>query len=334
MSKLSTITDVSGLHVQIQKGADVSNIIVDAPLTNTTIAYLQDQKVFIADQVFPKIDVPLIRGTYFQFDKQTFMSNNAGTWRPGTQMNVTRLDVNHDNTYRCEYHAVGFQLPEDMETATKPLDMVNASAEVVGRNLLLDRENMFTSKFFQSSVWSHQFTNADFTAWSDGASSNPIDDVVTMQMAVFDQTGFMPNVMICPLAVYKQLQKHPLIQNMFRFTQVPYMSVLNEEAMAKIFGVERILVPQAVMYPTETTPQPTALFGKNVWLGYVTKNPGLYSNSAGYMFSYTGGTAGLDTAVRVVPDQMTLAKFVQGIQCYDMKVINSDLGAYFTGAAV
>jgi hypothetical protein len=154
-----------------------------------------------------------------------------------------------------------------------------------------------------------------------------------MQMDVFDTTGFMPNVMICPLNVYKALQKHPLIQNMFRYTQVPYMSILKEEAMAKILGLERILVPQAVGYPTENSATPTPLFGKNIWIGYVTKQPGLYSNSAGYIFSYTGGTAGLDTAVRVVPDQMTLAKFVQGIQCYDMAIINNDLGGYFTGAS-
>jgi hypothetical protein len=330
-----TITDTrTGMPVTVTKGADISNIVVDAPLTNTTIAYLQDQTSFIADRVFPRIEVPLIRGTYFTFDKHTFMSNNASKWKPGTMMNVTRLDVDHNNVYKCDYHAVGFQLPEDMQTATKPLDMTSAAAEVVARNLLLDRESMFVNNFFTDKAWSNNFTTKDFPPWSDMDSSNPINDVVTMQLKVFDQTGFMPQVGIIPLYVFKQLQKNPLIQNMFRYTMVPTMNVLNEDAMAKILGLEKIIVPQAVGYATETSPTPTALFGKDVWIGYVANNPGLYTNSAGYMFSYTGGTAGLETAVRVVPDQMTLAQFVQGIQCYDMKVINSDLGAFYTGAAV
>ncbi len=332
---MATIADAqTGIPVSITKGADVSNIIVDAPLTNTTIAYLQDQKVFIADQVFPKIDVPLIRGTYFTFDKHTFMTNNGGKWRPGTQMNVTRLDVDHTATYRCEYHAVGFQLPEDLQTATKPLDMTQASAEVVARNLLLDREQTFVNKFYVAGAWAaaNQYTTADFAAWSDGSASNPIQDVATMKYNVFKSTGFMPNTIILPLGVYMALQVHPLIQNMFRYTAVPYVSTLNEEAMAKLFGLDKVLVPQSVGYTTETATTPTPLFGKDVWMGYVAPNPGLYTNSSGYAFSYTSGTGGLDTAVRVVPDNMTLAQFVQGIQCYDLEIINNDLGAFFTGA--
>jgi hypothetical protein len=332
---MATIADAqTGIPVSISKGADVSNIIVDAPLTNTTIAYLQDQKVFIADKVFPKINVPLIRGTYFTFDKKTFMSNNGAKWRPGTQMNVTRLDVDHTATYRCEYHAVGFQLPEDLQTATKPLDMTQAAAEVVARNLLLDREQTFASKYFVATAWAaaNRFTTSSFPAWSDGSASNPIQDVNTMKLTVFDATGFMPNTMILPLSVYMALQVHPLIRDAFKYTQVPTMSVLNEQAMANLFGMETVLVPQSVGYATETATAPTALFGKNVWMGYVAPSPGLYTNSAGYAFSYTSGTGGLDTAVRVVPDNMTLAQFVQGIQCYDMEIINNDLGAFFTGA--
>jgi len=34
-----------------------SAVHIDAPLTNLTIAFLQDANVFIADRVFPKVSV-------------------------------------------------------------------------------------------------------------------------------------------------------------------------------------------------------------------------------------------------------------------------------------
>lgn len=320
----------TGTPLTITKGADIRDIIVDAPLTNMTIAYLQDQNAFVADKIFPRIDVPFIRGTYFTFDKHTFMSNNASTWKPGTAMNVTRLDVDHNNVYRCDYHAVGFQLPEDLQNATKPLDMTNAASEVVARNLLLDREMTFVVRYFNEDTWASKFTTKDFPAWSDGAKSNPLNDIASMQLAVFEKTGFMPQTAIIPMGVFKMLQRHPVIQKLFRHSSVPTMNQFTEDAMAQLLGLEKIYVPQAVGY-LPGNDNPTPVFPKSVWVGYVAPNPGLYTNSAGYSFSYTSGTAGLDTVVRVVPDNMTLAQFVQGIQCYDMKVVNADLGAFFSG---
>ena len=45
-----------------------SQVHIDAPLTNLTLAYLQSQDTFIADKVFPTVDVQKQSDKYYKYN--------------------------------------------------------------------------------------------------------------------------------------------------------------------------------------------------------------------------------------------------------------------------
>ena len=54
-----------------------SDVHVNQPLTNISVAFLQDQEEFISDRVFPNIPVPKNSDRYFQFPKGNWFRTEA-----------------------------------------------------------------------------------------------------------------------------------------------------------------------------------------------------------------------------------------------------------------
>ena len=49
-----------------------SDVHVNAPLTNVSIAYVQDNNKFISSKVFPLVNVPKQSDLYFTYDQGDF----------------------------------------------------------------------------------------------------------------------------------------------------------------------------------------------------------------------------------------------------------------------
>ena len=52
-----------------------SQVHIDQPLTNLTIAYLQSQDNFIADKVFPNVAVDKKTNKFYEYDRENFFRN-------------------------------------------------------------------------------------------------------------------------------------------------------------------------------------------------------------------------------------------------------------------
>ena len=55
----------------------LSQVHIDAALTNISTAYAQDAKNFVASQVFPTVPVSNKPDKYFTYDKSDFRRNEA-----------------------------------------------------------------------------------------------------------------------------------------------------------------------------------------------------------------------------------------------------------------
>ena len=65
-----------------------SSVHIDAPLTNLTIAYVQDQTNFVADKVFPTVSVERQSDKYYEYDRANMnRSGDVKKLAPRTEVN-------------------------------------------------------------------------------------------------------------------------------------------------------------------------------------------------------------------------------------------------------
>ena len=91
-----------------------SSVHVDQPLTNLTIAYLQDQAGFIADKVFPRVAVSNKTNKYYIYNRADF--NRAGQVQlraPRTKAPVVGMSLSLD-TYSADVYSLATNF--DFET--------------------------------------------------------------------------------------------------------------------------------------------------------------------------------------------------------------------------
>jgi len=104
--------------------------------------------------------------------------------------------------------------------------------------------------------------------------------------------------------------------------------------MGSLFDIDRVLVAKAVKATNNEggTAAYDFTHGKNALLCYSAPSPGLLQPSAGYVMSWTGVSGGLGATIGT--SRLRLDAFradrIEAETAFDMKVIGSDLGYFFS----
>jgi hypothetical protein len=318
----------------VAKGVDVSDIHVDRPLSNFTIAYVQSQDEFIGGDWFKVLPVDQISGKFYKYDKNSFFQMMAKPWVPGSNMAQATWDMSTPGTFSCNFKACEMAIPAHLSMAAdQAINIDRSVTDIVTRKILLDREYTIASNFFVGTAWlaANRYTTNDFSTWDQYDISSPLEDFKTMKSQVYTQGGIEPNTAVMSYAVYETLRLHPEIKNIYKYTSP---ANLTTQQIAQALGLKNILVGKAkYMSSAEGVTEVMAdMWGKHCWVGYVPPSMGPMTPAPGAIFSWTGMTAGFETAIERVPDRRTHADYVQAFNCVDTQVTASDLGAFFTGA--
>jgi hypothetical protein len=330
------MTDVETMQAQteIVKGIDVSDVHVDAPLSNMSLAYMQDTSEYIASKWFPVLSVSQISGVYFKYALRTFFENPTKKWTPGSKMAGGVMNMDTRGTYSAQFRAYEYPLPAHLAAAQDSMVMLErAVTEKVTRALLLDREIQIAGDFFTTGKWTKEYTGASsgtYTYWNDYANSDLLANVKQAKLDVKGQSGMTPNTFVVNEQTYEAIRLHPQLKEIYKYTQP---AIMTDELIARAVGLDKLLNGQAVyMSSIEGATDTLAyVWGKNAFVGYVAPQVGLMTPTAGVIFSYTGMTAGFDPAIERVPDRRTHADFFQAYSCYDDKQIADPLGSLFYG---
>jgi hypothetical protein len=322
----------------IQKGIDVSDIHVDKPASNFSLAYRQGQDEFIADKWAPILPVEEIAGNYYKFNKETFYRDRAKPWTPGSGMAQGAFDVDHTSTYSCNFYAYEHPLPVHLNAAADSvLNLERSVNEIVTAVMQLNREINIAAEYFKAAAWTTTYTGTTATAtgtnfiyMDDYVNSNPRKVFKDIRIAVKKLTGITPNTVVMSEQGLEALRLHPQLLEMHRALEVP---ILNDQQIATDLGFSKMLVGKAMKVTSEEgdTTVLDWIYGKNAWVGYVQPRPALMAPSSMYTMSWNKALGGFDTALEVVPDRRTHANYYQGFQCYDPVVVSADLGAFMTG---
>lgn len=324
-----------------------NDVHIAAALTNVSVAYLQDQTVYVADKIFPPVPVQHQTDVYFVWTKADFFRDEAqiradGVESAGTGMGLTT------QTYSAKVWALHQDIGAQVRNNADPaVDVDVASTRMLMQKMLIRRDRVFMSTYVKTGVWGTDITGvaaapsaSQTVYWSDDANGDPFTDLATGVTTVLKNTGLMPNVLLLNWDVYQALRKHPLVIDRIKYTNPAFAGKITPELLAQAFDIERIVVSQGVYNSAGEglTASMGFMMAKSALLVHVPPSPGLMTPSAGYTFGWTGliplNTMGV--AVYQIPMPWRGIQTIRN-ECemaFDMQVVGSDLGYFYSGIVV
>ncbi len=308
-----------------------SDVHVDGPLTNISVAFLQDADNFVADRVFPNIPVNHQSDVYYTYPKGEFNRDDMQLRAPGTESAGANYRLGTD-TYSAPVRALHKDIADQVRAnADSPLSPDREATEFLTGKALINREVNFAANYFQAGIW-----DTDVTAglnWDDAAST-PIADVRVGVRTVLQNTGFKPNTMVMGRECWDILVDHPDLVGRLDRGQTSGPARVLRDAIAALFEIDQVLVMEAIQNTAGKGLADNHSFigtGVDALLVYSAPNPGLMVPSAGYTFSWNGFLGASQNGMRMKRFRMDHLESdrIEIDQAYDQKLVASELGYFF-----
>lgn len=332
----------NGNMVQVYKTipamGDVHN---NVPLTMFSEAYQQGDSAFIASRAFPTVPVTKQSDIYYIWSRKDFNRDEARKRAPGTPVQRGGQGLS-TGSYSCDVWEWGSDIPDEVRANSDPgVNLDTAKTAYVMNVLNIKKEREFAGTFLGTSIWGTDITGvasgpsgSQVVQWNASAST-PVADVEAGKMAVLLATGMKPNTLVLGAQVRSKLNTNADIIARINYGQTPGgPAIVTDAALAKVFGVDRILVSEAI-YNTAAegaTESNAFIAGKVALLCYSNPSPGLLSASAGMTFAWSGfpGASAAGTLIRTQRDDKAYTDLIDGFMSFDQKVTAAALGYFFT----
>jgi hypothetical protein len=325
-----------------------SDVHVNAPLTNISVAYMQKAENFIAHRVFPKVPVMKQSDRYYVYTRADFNRREDTKRGDGAESSGSGYNVDNTPTYFCDVYAhhkdVSDRIRKNSDAAHDPDD---AAARFVAQKLMIDKEADWANSYFKAGVW----TGGDIAGvasspnssqaihWDDQTSGTPIENVDTGKTAVLEATGMEPNTLVLGAHVYKALKNNPDIIDRIKYSggvSPDRPAMVTPQLLAQLFGVDRVLVAKSIQNTAVegATEASSFILGKHALLVYSAETPNLMEPSGGYTFTwdqYTGVTNDFGMAMSQFRMDARKSDRNEGEMCYDHKLVAADVGYFWSG---
>jgi hypothetical protein len=319
------------------------DVHVNTPLTNISIAFLQNAANFVSSRVFPNIPVTKQSDRYYVYERGDFNRDEMAERAPATESVGGGYKLDNTPTYFANRFSFHKDIPDEVRAnADAVLNPDREATAYVTHKALIKREKLFVQKFFQAGLWGVDYTGvssnpsgANILQWGD-ANSTPIETVRAAKRSIAERTGFEPNKLVLGRAVYDALLDHPDIIDRLKYGQTAGAAAnTSTNDLASLFKVDEILVMNAVENTAKEGAAASHAFigGKNALLCHAATAPGLMTPTAGYTFSWTGllGAGGEGNRIKSFRMEQLGADRIEIDMCFDQKLVSADLGQFFSG---
>ena len=318
------------------------DVHVDRPLTQLSIAYLQKADSFVADRVFPVVNVKSQSDSYFLFDRGDFFRDEMELNAPGAVAAEANYKLSTAD-YRCEVWKLAKALADQVRANyDSPLQADREMTEFLTLKGLIRKEKLFVSQYFTSGLWTGDLTGVtgapganQFQFWNEAAST-PIEDIRLGKRTVHGRTGYMPNKLVIGREVYDALLDHPDIVGRLDRGQTSGPAIVMKQNLAALFELEEILVMDGIENTAAegNTDVMARIGGKAALLVYAAPAPGLMVPSGGYTFAWQGllGSGALGTRMRKMRDDRAEADRLEITMAFVHKLVSADLGQFYITA--
>lgn len=280
------------------------NQSVSPMLTNIASNFIPKMTDFIGKSVFPNVPVASATGTYNIWLQDDFMRRSMKKLANAEPTPIGGFSTDK-GTYAVARYGLGANytaqdLAEARRGGTNEQMLINNKVWYVTYQAVQELELQTATLITTSGNWDLAVTGVttgavagtSFLQW-DQPTSQPIDDVMDLMERMRLATGRAPNKMIIPQVVWISLRKNPQLLSRIIYDgqqTKPAQVTLNQ--LQQLFEIDNILIAKGVYNSAAegATKSNGYIWGKFVWLGYVTDVPSVNEPSAGYHFSWVGDT--------------------------------------------
>lgn len=312
---------------------------VNVPLTNFSVAYMQEQDNFIAHRAFPVVSVPQQSNRYYVYNRADWNRAEARVRAPATESAGGGWTLTTD-TYFAEVWGIHKDNSEqDYANADTVFNLDSDATRWVTQQMLLRQDIEFVNAFFGTGKWTGDQTGVaaapaanQFLQWND-ANSTPVKDIRAQVTNIALRTGgFRPNTLILGPQTYQTLLDNPSIVNRI---QNSTGGMVTTQLLAQLFDVERVLVAWSVQNTAAEGAAESSAFmlGKGALLVYSSPTAALRQPTAGIIFAWSGnfGATGGVRIKRFAMDELSAIR-IEGESWFDMKLVDGALGVFFATA--
>jgi hypothetical protein len=262
----------------------LNQLHVDEALTQISIAYRN--QAFVAEEVLPVVPVMKKNDVFFKFSKQHFRSYKDA-YAAGQRAQQIEVDLDARGFYMADGHALEDSITDDeREQADPGAQLEVEKTEKLTNIIALNEEIYLFTQVITSSNITQNSTLSGTSQWSDYINSDPVTEVLKQRRTVQQQIGDFPNHLLLSQTVLDTLANHPRILDRVKYTANGARNQLDEQDLARVFKVEKVLVA-AALYQASNEGEADSLgyiMGKNALLFYRPPRPGIRVPSLGYTF--------------------------------------------------
>lgn len=309
----------------------VSDVHVNRPLTDLSVAFMQMASDFVADRVFPTVPVAKQSDLYFVYSREDWYRSSAEKRAPGTESAGSGWNLSTDSYFAHKY-AIHKDVSDDIRANADAAIRIDQDAtQYVTQQCMLIREVTWMADYFVTGVWANESTPG--TLW-DAGGSTPIEDIRAEIINVKAATGFRPNVVVMSPRVWAVLQDHPDFVARVNAGQTPVgPALVNLAAFAAVLEIDEAMVAWGVQNTAQegATEATDFIAGDNLLLAYRSPAPSLLQPSAGYTFAWTGllGAGAFGNRIKRFRIERIESDRVECELAFDTKVVGDTLAHLF-----
>ena len=321
-----------------------SDVHVNRPLTNISVAYTQEEEGFVADDIFPIVTVQKKSDRYFEYDRGEFNRDEMTERAPGAESAGGAYNIDNTPNYSCVSFAYHKDVPDEIrDNSDEPIDLDREATEYLTLKFLIRKEKLWASTYFATSVWTNEDTGVasdtpsagEFEQW-DREGSLPIEVIRAARTSTKLSGGRRPNKLTLGAEVYDKLVDHPDIVGRMDRGQTQGPALANLDSLARIFDLEQVKVMDAIENTAAkgATESNSFIGGKHALLTYSAPRPGIMTPTAGYTFSWVGrfGASALSSRISRLRVDLTHCDRVEIDASFVHKLVSADLGYFFLNA--
>lgn len=296
---------------------EVSQVHVDAALTNVSVAYRNSE--YIADDVAPPVIVRKQSDKYYVYDaEREAMRSTPDRRSPGAEANEVNFALSTDSYY-CEDHALSASVPdeerENADPAIQPeIDRTELLTDKIGLNREIEIETLLRT---DAAIPEIVLDPAE--QW-DSPDNDPLPRFRVARQTIFQNCQRRANTIVLPYKVFDVVRNHPKVVERIKYSSA---GILNEQLLAQLLDVDRVLVPRAYKNtaPKGRTASVSPIWGAGAYMLYVPPRPALKQVSVAYTFVWNvaGGVNG--AVVERWREARRKADMIRVQKYYDQKLV-------------
>ena len=317
----------------------------DQFLTEMSVAMFQDPGNYVAGLAFSQVGVVKDSDKYVIYNMDDFNRDEAQLRANGAESEGGGYRLSEDSYSMEKFSWHKMVTERDRRNTDDPMDADEDAVRYVTQVLKTKVELSWRDEFFAASKWDKDLTGVaaapvagtSFLQWNE-ATSVPIDDIDDAKLIVEAQTGLSPNTLVVSPHVWYALKRNDQILERIVGGATPGApAIATLQNVAAVMELDQILVAKGVVNSANEgqTGDTDFIMGKHALLVHTDPSAGVRGPCAGKIFYLNAPGVGEFGNVinRIAMDQNEVGtERIEGDIYFDMKVVSSVLGVFFSGA--